>query len=270
MNKTKISFLLATVVMSFFFSCSSDESTPTVAEPSAIMAAMTIDAANNFDLQTGIEVSTNNSTTKKSTAETCATISVENTTTAYPKTFIVDFGTGCTVNQITRKGKLKITITAPVIDTGAKMTIERVDYSINNLKLEGSIEYTNTTTDAKVPQWTRKVTNGKFTNGNGNLFLNSGSYTVKQTAGVDTPYLLTDNVYEMTEGKHVVTDHNGNNVTLTVKIPLIKKYSCAFISQGQLQIESGLFNGTVNYGNNDCDSDYTFTLNNGFVFNLKM
>jgi hypothetical protein len=37
------------------------------------------------------------------------------------------------------------------------MTIQRVDYSINGLKLEGTIEYTNTTTVETIPQWSKKL-----------------------------------------------------------------------------------------------------------------
>jgi hypothetical protein len=92
---------------------------------------------------------------------------------------------------------------------------------------------------------------------------------MKQTAGVDTPFLLTDNEYQMTEGKHTVTNEAGETLTLTVNEPLVKKYSCDYISKGKLQIESGLLNGVIDYGNNDCDNNYTYT-QNGLVFELKM
>lgn len=270
----KVSTLFFTLIASSitFVACSSDEesATQTTTDPATVIASMTIDAANSFDVQKGIEISSESSETKKTISESCAVITVDNAN-SYPKVFTVDFGSnGCTAGAITRRGKLKITITSSVLTTGSKMTIERIDYSINKLKLEGTIEYTNTTTDAKVPQWTRKVTNGKFTNGSGAVFLNSGSYTTKQTAGVDTPFLLTDNIYELTEGKHVVTNEVGTTLTLTITESLVKKYSCDFISKGKLKLEGGLLNGIVDYGNNDCDSDYTYTHENGYVFDLKM
>jgi hypothetical protein len=73
--------------------------------------------------------------------------------------------------------------------------------------VEGTIVYKNTTTTA-IPQWTRTVTDGKFTDSKGDVYTNSGSYTVKQTAGVST-VALTDNTYEMIEGTHTVTKQNG-------------------------------------------------------------
>lgn len=150
------------------------------------------------------------------------------------------------------------------------MTIERIDYSIKDIKLEGTIEYTNTTTTPTVPQWTRKVTNGKLTDSQGAVYTNSGIYTTKQTAGVDTPFVLSDNVYEITEGTHTVTSSKGETLTLTVKEPLIKKYSCLFISKGQLKVQGGILNGVVDYGNNDCDALYTYTHENGSSFKLSM
>ncbi|WP_431242999.1 hypothetical protein ACQ9BO_25635 [Flavobacterium sp. P21] len=150
------------------------------------------------------------------------------------------------------------------------MTIERIDYSINGIKLEGTIEYTNTTTVATVPQFTRKVTNGKFTDLLGRVYTNSGSYTVKQTAGVDTPFVLEDNVYEMTEGTHTVTTDKGATLTLTVQESLVKKYSCQYISKGKLKIEGGFLKGVIDYGNNDCDSKFTYTHESGVSYNLQM
>ena len=258
-----------------YISCSSNDDSSKQADVSSVGASIAIDATNEMDIKTGLIVSTKSAATTKSTETTpgiCATITVvQENTTSYPKVFTVDYGTtGCTDNLITRKGKLKITLSGPIITTGSKMTIERIDYSINGIKLAGTIEYTNTTTVATVPQWSRKVTGGKFTDLVGRVYLSSGSWTVKQTAGVDTPFVLDDNVYEMTEGTHTIADSNGGTLTLTIQESLIKKYSCEFISKGKLKVQGGLLNGVVDYGNNDCDSKYTYTHENGSTYNLVM
>lgn len=276
MKKTAILLTAFCASALFYVSCSSNDNdidTPST-DLTAIGASVAVDVTNELDLNTGLLVTTGSTTGK--TAETpvgiCASITVTTPDgTPYPKVFMVDFGTaGCKdENNITRRGKLKITLTGPITTTGSKMTIERVDYSINNLKLEGTIEYTNTTTVATVPQWTRKVTNGKLTDLQGGVYTNSGSYTTRQTAGVDTPFVLTDNIYEITEGSHTVTG-GGTSLTLTVKETLVKKYSCLFISKGQLKIQGGILNGVIDYGNNDCDSFYTYTHENGTAFSLSM
>jgi hypothetical protein len=273
----KTFFLLLTICATglTYVSCSSNDDTTKQTDVSSVSASIAIDATNEMDIKTGLLVATKASATAKTTETTpgiCATITVaQQSSTSYPKVFTVDYGTsGCIDNQITRKGKLKITLSGPVITTGSKITIERIDYSINGIKLEGTIEYTNSTAVPTVPQWTRKVTGGKFTDLVGRVYLNSGNWTVKQTAGVDTPYVLDDNVYEMTEGTHTITDAGGGTLTLTVQESLIKKYSCEFISKGRVKIQGGILNGVVDYGNNDCDSKYTYTHENGINYNLVM
>ncbi|TDO77511.1 hypothetical protein EV143_104277 [Flavobacterium chryseum] len=276
MKKTIFLLLTISTTALVYVSCSSgSDEIVNQTDTTALGASVAIDATTEMDIKTGLYVTApSNPTTKIADAgpENCSTIIVTQPNgTEYPKVFNVDFGTtGCVSNQLTRKGKLKITLSGPVITTGSKMTIERIDYSINGIKLEGTIEYTNTTTVPTTPQWTRKVTNGKFTDLKGRVYLNSGTLTVKQTAGVDTPYVLDDNVYEMPDGTHTVTTDNGGSLTLTVKETLIKKYSCEFISKGQLKVVGGFLNGVVDYGNNACDSNYTYTHESGVGYNLSM
>ncbi|MDQ1167444.1 hypothetical protein [Flavobacterium sp. SORGH_AS_0622] len=277
MKKTAI--LLTTICASAFLyvSCSSNDTdnTPPSTDLTNVGASIAVDTSNEMDLNTGLLVTSSSNTgkTTETPAGICAAISVTTPNGGeYPKVFTVDFGTtGCKdENNLTRKGKLKITLSGSVITTGSKMTIERIDYSINNIKLEGTIEYTNTTTVATIPQWTRKVTNGKLTDLKGGVYTNSGTYTTRQIAGVDTPFVLSDNVYEITDGSHTVTASNGTTLTLTVKETLVKKYSCLFISKGQLKIQGGILNGVIDYGNNDCDALYTYTHENGTSYSLSM
>lgn len=275
MKKTIFSLLILCGTALTYISCSNNDDTSNQSDVSTVGASIAIDATNEMDIKTGLIVSAKNTTTTKSNETTpgiCATITIaQQNAASYPKVFTIDYGTtGCADNQITRKGKLKITLSGPIITTGSKMTIERIDYSINGVKLEGTIEYTNTTTVATVPQWTRKVTNGKFTDLIGRVYLSSGNWIVKQTTGVDTPYVLEDNTYEMTEGNHTITTSSGTTLTLTVQESLIKKYACEFVSKGKLKVQGGLLNGVVDYGNNECDGKFTYTHENGTAYNLSM
>ena len=271
----KTAFLLLTICATAvtYVSCSKGDEIVNQTDTSAIGASVTFDATTEMEVKTGILVTSNTSTLKssESTPGICATIIVEKPTAeAYPKIFTVDFGTaGCKDNDITRKGKLKITLTGPITTTGSKMTIQRIDYSINDIKLEGTIIYTNATTEETVPKWTRKIENGKFTGLDGRVYTSTGSHTVKQTEGFAT-LALADNVYEMTEGSHVVTTDRGASLTLTVQENLVKKYSCEFISKGKLKIEGGALNGVIDYGNNECDSKYTYTHESGATYALGM
>ncbi len=266
-----ISALCASALL--YTSCSNNDDVVNKVDTTNISASVVIDALNETDVKNALTITNSNPTgkTSETPVENCASITVTTPNgTDYPKVYTVDYGTGCTVNKITRKGKLKITLTGSIIATGSKMTIERIDYYLNTHKLEGTIEYTNTTTVATVPQWTRKVTNGKLTDVLNRVFSNSGTITVKQTAGVDTPYVLEDNIYETPEGNHTVTSEKGGSLTITVQETLIKKYSCEYISKGKLKIEGGALNGVVDYGNNDCDNKYTYTHESGAIYNSQL
>lgn len=270
MNFMKNRILLMTVVAFSslqFISCTKEDSLQAT-DSAPIVASVSIDVANELDIQTGTQVSVDKLTAKqtgKSLTASCATVTMDPQTSTFPKTFYVDFNTGCTLNSITRKGKLKITFSGPVTETGSTMTIERIDYYINDNKVEGKITYQNTTTSA--PQWTRTVTNGKFTDTKGNVYQNSGSHTIKQTAGTST-LSLQDDTYEMIEGNHTVTGNNGKLI-LTVIESIVKKYSCDYVSKGKLKVESSLLNGTIDYGTGDCDNKATYT-QNGIEFPIKM
>ncbi|CAN1575486.1 hypothetical protein MCETHM1_03729 [Flavobacteriaceae bacterium] len=268
----KSTFLLATLFLTsiLFVSCTKEDAMSTT-DNSPIVASTSIDLVNELDIQTGNEVSYKNLTAKtgKTLATSCGTITMDPQSSTFPKTFYVDFGTtGCVTNGISRKGKLKITFSGYITETGSTMTVERVDYSVNGNKIEGKIVYKNTTTSPNTPQWSRTVTNGKFTDTKGDVYLNSGIHTVKQTAGVST-LTLNDNTYEMTEGTHTVTKQNGTTITLSVVEALVKNFSCEYVSKGKLKVESALLNGIIDYGNGDCDNKGTYT-QNGIVFPFTM
>jgi hypothetical protein len=51
--------------------------------------------------------------------------------------------------------------------------------------------------------------------------------------------------------------------------PLIKIFSCDYVSKGQLKVESTFLNGVIDYGNGGCDNNATFT-QNGIAFPITM
>ncbi len=269
----KNKFLLSSAIVFTLFSFISctKEDTLELTDNSSVIASASIDLINELDIKTGTEISFNESTsneTAKKAKNSCANITMNPVTDAFAKTFYVDYGTGCTSNNIIRKGKLKITFSNYITETGSTMTIERENYYVNGNKVEGKVEYKNTTTTANIPQWTRKITNGIFTNTEGEVYLNSGSHTVKQTAGVES-LILNDNTYEMTEGTHTVKKQNGGTLTLTVSETLVKKFDCDYISKGKVNVETTLLNGKIDYGNGDCDNKATYT-QNGIIFPFTM
>jgi len=256
-----------------FVSCNKDEDF--AVDKELVNTSADIDLTNELDFNSGIDISSDNSSySERSSIQTntvapCASVSVDNATPGvFPKIFTVDFGTGCTYNSMTRSGIITITITDYVMNNGSIMTIERgSNYYVNGRKVEGTVVYENTTTDPAIPQWTRTITNGKITNLAGVVFNHYGTRTVKQTAGVST-LILADNIYEITSGNHTITKSDGSSLSAIVIEPLIKKYACSHISQGQLDLQGSVLDGILDYGNNTCDNLATYTHSNGTVYNI--
>ena len=277
MKNLKMYFFALLIVS--FISCNKEEDEKPVENVDSEMvgANMTADFTSELDFNSGIDLANNNSsysnktTNEVSTLPTCATITVNNTTPGvFPKIFTVDFGNGCTQNGITRSGILTITLSGYVMNNGSTMTIERSNYYVNLRKIEGTVVYTNETTNTSIPQWTRTLTNGQITFPNGAVFTHFGTRTVKQTAGVST-VILADNIYEVISGNHTVNRPNGTTLTSTIVQPLIKKYTCNYISQGQLNLQGTVLNGVLDYGNNNCDNLATYYHNpNGQTYNVNL
>jgi hypothetical protein len=267
MKKTKFIFTALGLLALTVISCTKDEEKQT--DTNAVIASAYIDSVNELDVKEGNKVSYDLANKNKSTLVAnaiCGTLSTEST--AFPRTYYLDFGTGCTTNNITRAGKLKITLSNYVTEIGSTMTVERENYYVNGNKVEGKITYVNTTTNQSIPQWTRTVTNGIFTDTNGRVYQNSGTTTVKQTAGVST-LTLDDNTYELITGTHNLTNQNNQQLTLTIVSPLVKMHTCDYVSKGQVSVSSAEWNGIIDYGNNECDNLGTYT-QNGKVFPFSM
>lgn len=271
-------YFFALLIISFV-SCNKEEDEKPVENVDSEMvgANMTADFTSELDFNSGIDLANNNSsysnktTNEVSVVPACATVTVNNTMPGvFPKIFTVDFGTGCTQNGITRSGILTITLSGYVMNNGSTMTIERSNYYVNLRKIEGTVVYTNETTNSSIPQWTRTLTNGQITFPNGAIFTHSGTRTVRQTAGVSTG-ILADNIYEVISGTHTVNRPNGSTLTSTIVQPLIKKYACNYISQGQLNLQGTVLNGILDYGNNECDNLATYFHNpNGVTYNVNL
>jgi hypothetical protein len=273
MRKIKFLFPVLSILALSIVSCTKEDITDVTAasDTTPVIASASIDVINELDVQTGTQVSFEKLTSKKtgkSLTASCAEVTMDPITTTFPKTFYVNFGDGCITNGITRKGKLKITFSNYITETGSTMTVERINYSVNGNKVEGKIVYKNTTTSPNTPQWTRTVTDGKFTDSKGEIYSNSGTHTVKQTEGVSTAK-LEDNTYEMTEGIHTVSKENGAKITLSILESIIKKHSCDYISKGKLKVESTLLNGIIDYGNGECDNKATYT-QSGIAFPITL
>ncbi len=80
---------------------------------------------------------------------------------------------------------------------------------------------------------------------------------------------ITDDVYEIT-GTASGTDRNGHPYTMQTTTAWVVQVGCSYIKSGILVISPENYNdGTVDYGNGECDNQATIEIN-GQVYNFTM
>ncbi len=186
----------------------------------------------------------------------CPNVSISQ---GFPKTIIIDFGSGCTSNNgITRSGKLTITLTDSLRKSGSVAVMTFDNYHVSGFKKEGTITWTNTSQGA-IKSWERKCVDGKVTGPGGKFWLHSGTQQVVQTAGSSTPFNLLDDVFSIT-GSHTVTNPAGKTRTCEITEALEKKVSCDNIDMGKLKIQGPNHFAVIDFGDGSCDRIATITV----------
>lgn len=191
----------------------------------------------------------------------CAIYTLDDTIpNSYPKTLIVDFGSGCTsADGIFRKGKLTYVFSAPIYFPGATVSVTFAQYVVNGYGLQGTYLITNATTGTDLIINT-KVTNGIITYPNATNYHYSHNKTYTMTAGGDTPNDFTDDVYDIT-GNSAFSDAAGNTLVFNVTTALVKSFSCHNISKGVVGFSyNNDINGTIDFGDGTCDNLATVTV----------
>lgn len=188
----------------------------------------------------------------------CATVTVT-PQSGFPKTVVIDFGTGCTApNGVHRRGIIRIVISDSLRIPGSTAVMTFENYYVNNYKKEGIITWTNTST-VGTKSWRREVVDGKITAPDGRYWLHNGVKEIVQTAGVNTPHNPLDDIFRIT-GHSTVTNSNGHSRTATITEPLQKKVSCHYIDKGRIRFEGPNHFAILDFGNGVCDNIATITI----------
>ena len=187
----------------------------------------------------------------------CATITIT-PASGFPKTIVIDFGTSCTHNGITRSGKINIQLTDSLRKSGSQATMTFTNYFVNLYKIEGTYTWTNTST-ANTRSWTRVATSGKITAPDARYWLHQGSRTVTQTAGAGTP-TPTDDIFSVFPGTHTVTNASNISRTCTILEALQRKVACANIDKGKIKVQGPNHFATIDFGDGTCDNLATLSI----------
>jgi hypothetical protein len=191
----------------------------------------------------------------------------------WPKTVTVDFGTSGCVGRDgrTRYGKIITVYTNRMFVTGASATTSFDNYRVDSFKVEGEHKVTNQST-LGAPKWAVKVTNGKVSNtNNSNYRLRNADHVLAQTEGLLTPNPL-DDALSITGAASGTASKNGVTVqwTRNIQEPLIKRFTCRWVSKGKIAITRNNLTGVLDYGNGTCDNTATLTIaGQTFTINLR-
>ncbi|HVF97137.1 MAG TPA: hypothetical protein VM871_07445 [Flavisolibacter sp.] len=189
----------------------------------------------------------------------------------FPKTVIMDFGAGCYSHGRLRSGKMITVFTGKLREPGSSATTTFDNFKIDSVKVEGTHKITNTTGStpgANLRQYKIEVLNGKLTKPNGNYVEWDALRTQTQIEG-NGSLTPSDDIFKV-DGTANGRVKRSNLIVLwnsAVTEPLIKKFTCRWISKGRIRtVRQGLPANTpwvaiLDYGAGTCDNTASLTIN---------
>lgn len=179
----------------------------------------------------------------------------------FPKTVTIDFGaTGCLGRDgKLRKGKIVTVYTGPMRIPGSKATTEFVGYKVDSVQVQGVHEVQNTSSSNNL-SLTTKVINGQLTWDSGRWIKWTSTRTVVQVEGNGSPMFPLDDIFSIT-GAGRGENSRGASWAHEITEPLIKKFTCRWISKGVIRFRVNSNTGLLNYGNGECDNKAILTVN---------
>lgn len=203
-------------------------------------------------------------------------------TDPFPVKIVMDFGSGCTSRDgRTRSGKIIVTYSNRLFIPGAKATTIFDGYTIDSVKVQGTLTITNEgeiiSATCTRHKWKVVVENAKLSRSNGNYTEWNSTKTITQVEGTCTPLIHLDDIYKIEGGAHGKVKRNDLLIAWNSEItdPLIKKFSCPWLAKGVIRVarlnltSNSPWVATINYGNGDCDNKAVMTIN-GVPHNITL
>lgn len=180
----------------------------------------------------------------------------------------IDYGTaGVTLlNGNILRGIIRISFTYEPTAVSHTINYTFDNFYHNAIKFDGNKTFTRTMTAGTNSHPIVVMNMGMTaTFPDGRVVQRTGTRTREITAGYATPNVLIDNVYQVT-GNWSTTFPNSAIQTSTITSPLIVKMSCMAVNkpllvQGVISIVRNTNTATLDYGDGNCDTIATFTIN---------
>jgi hypothetical protein len=284
LSKTSLTVLLLGGL--FFTSCKKENSTASAKEEAEVMESTASDAEADmayddvFNTTMGIGAEANGEelgitagtgvfarmengqiTGRVDSSQRCFTVTVTpRERGVFPKTVVIDFGDGCLGRDgKLRKGKIITVYTGLMRAAGSKATTTFERFKIDSVAVEGTHQVENTSTSNNM-SFTTRVINGKLTWDSGRWVKWSTTRTVTQVEGNGTPFFPLDDIFTIT-GAGRGENHRGISWAHEITEPLVKKFTCRWISKGVMRVRYNNINAGIDYGNGNCDNKATVTIN---------
>jgi hypothetical protein len=166
-------------------------------------------------------------------------------------------------NDRLRRGKIIVTITAPLNTMGADRTVSHEDFYVDDVKVEGTVTVTNKGPNSSNQNVvTRVVANRILTFPSGKSISWNASQEMTQLEGGNTPADKSDDVWSVQDVSNGV-NRAGKNFSVTTLEPLIIKASCRWVVKGIISISIDTKTLSINYGDGACNNAATVTLPDG-------
>lgn len=222
---------------------------------------------------TGIfgRVAANGRETNLDSLPSCTLVSITllNAPARFPMKIIIDFGSGCIGRDgHTRSGKIITEYSGKLTQPGSAATTRFEDFKFDSISVQGTHKITNSTTaGSNQRQFTIDITDARLSKPNGNYSLWTSHRVITQIEGNGTPFLPKDDIFKVTGNAHGKVKHGDLIYAWKSEItePLIKKFTCRWISKGIVKVKRENANtqweATLNYGQGDCDFLAILTIN---------
>lgn len=258
-------------------SCQKNDHPTTQSQPGSTQSLL-MNATNDLVQSAALESSNMNDIMGSGDSSTCPTITFDTSTKVFPHVKTIDYGSGCMgEDSIMRTGKKIVTIYAKR-DTAAPGTLISVatfeGYTINGMTDTGTIK-TYVDSSSTMGMRVYKIVSSETLialNGDSKTF--TGTHWWKQLQG-GTTSTLTDDVYQITgTSSGTETLDGATQFTYTATIsntnPVIKRGDCNHRVQGAVNVAIHITTGgganfteVLDYGNGNCNSSATLSINGG-------
>lgn len=258
-------FVLAAFALLLFSSCDEEVQPENVTDWSSAT-----DASFSQDIFTDVyKVVDQEAQSDGQLRNSCASVSlVLDSANTFPAVLTVDFGSGC-VSQDGRQrsGKIIATFSDRWRSPGATVNVQLDDYTVNGFEVFGGLTLTNNgSNNSGDLNYTSNITNGQIITPTGDSASWNATLTYTWIEGQTTSFItdgvngVLDDVYTI-EGNGTGVSTRGIAYTSQITLPLRRELSCAFLTQGEIEITPTAAPARViDFGNGSCDSEVTLSV----------